>query len=138
MNLENPLYLYILMRTDMWSMNPGKQAAQACHAANQFIYEWRKNGNKDVLKELDEWESQSGYGFGTTITLDVDEKELNRLVKLCKHNDIVAGITHDPTYPISDGENITHLVPIDTCGYIFGYKNDGKLKSFLRNLELLN
>ena len=29
--------LYILMRTDMNSMNPGKAMAQASHASNAFI-----------------------------------------------------------------------------------------------------
>ena len=29
--------LYILMRNDMDSMNPGKAMAQASHASNQFV-----------------------------------------------------------------------------------------------------
>ena len=29
--------LYILMRTDMDSMNPGKAMAQASHASNAFV-----------------------------------------------------------------------------------------------------
>jgi len=33
------LILYILLRNDMASMNPGKAAAQACHAANMFTWE---------------------------------------------------------------------------------------------------
>ena len=34
--------LYILMRTDMDSLNPGKAMAQASHASNAFVYRWGK------------------------------------------------------------------------------------------------
>jgi len=34
---------------------------------------------------------------------------------------VVAGWVHDPTYPIRDGE-VTHLIPLNTCAFVFGTK----------------
>ena len=42
--------LYILMRTDMDSMNPGKAMAQASHASNQFVAEYQEHAG--CSKEL--------------------------------------------------------------------------------------
>ena len=52
--------LYILMRTDLPSMNAGRAMAQAAHAANQFIKEYGNN------KEVQKWQKDAN-GFGTTI-----------------------------------------------------------------------
>jgi hypothetical protein len=30
----------------------------------------------------------------------------------------VAGVVHDPTYPIVDGD-VVHHIPLDTCAYVF-------------------
>ena len=35
---DNKPYLYILMRTDLPSLNPGKAMAQAAHAANKMTF----------------------------------------------------------------------------------------------------
>lgn len=151
---ENPI-LYLLMRTDMASMNAGKAIAQGAHAANQFTMTmravWDKHygspsevGNEmysttgmptnflyieDTLRLWEYWEksavSQSGYaqGFGTTITLDVGtEKVLTEVVECARSTGCPAEVTFDPTYPLVDGD-VVHLLPIVTCGYVFGDKN---------------
>ena len=94
--------LYILMRNDMTSMNPGKAMAQASHASNQFVATLPRDA-RDIYNEWLQCE-----GFGTVLARSLD---------------LVSGVVHDPTYPIQDG-TATHYVPVDTCAYIFGNKDD--------------
>ena len=129
---DNDLILYILMRSDMKSMNPGKAMAQAAHAANHLVY---KAGMDAVeQKRVNLWLGQAG-GFGTTIVLDVGNEEtlLKYMAKLTNLNETICGITLDPTYPLIDGDCL-HLIPVSTCGYVFGYKND--LEPHLQGLSL--
>ena len=115
--------LYILMRTDLASMNSGKGMAQAAHAANAFAHAVAKviasPETYTLLHAAQNWKNQTTQGFGTTITLEVEsEKCMNALVTLGSGFGFLTGIVHDPTYPVRDG-NVTHLIPINTCAYIF-------------------
>ena len=67
--------LYILMRTDMDSMNPGKAMAQASHASNAFVYRWGKE------KAVKEWQGETQQGFGTVLVLGVTGDELYSVVE---------------------------------------------------------
>lgn len=125
---QSPVYMYILMRTDLASMNPGKAVAQGAHAANQCVED---GPHPDLLKE---WQAQSGKGFGTTITLGVDEREMRRRVSIAKAMHLHAEIVHDPSYPLLDGKCL-HLIPLDTCAYVFGRKSDVEIA--LRDLDLM-
>lgn len=103
--------LYILMRADMDSMNPGKGMAQAAHAANQFSF---SPLNRD---EHDKWAHFNGYG--TTVVLAVDsEGDLKDAISGARDEGFDAAITVDPSYPVRDGA-VTHLINIATCGYVF-------------------
>ena len=134
--------LYILMRSDMVSMNPGKAMAQAAHAANAFIYsvdEAMRKAETAVFSEqvvfVRHWQRQTSQGFGTTITLEVpSEKELHEHVATAQILGLFSGVVHDPTYPVRDGK-ITHLIPVDTCGYVF-VPNPENLPSATRQLSL--
>ena len=48
--------LYILMRTDMDSMNPGKAMAQASHASNTFVFRF---GKENLVKQ---WQGETKQG----------------------------------------------------------------------------
>jgi hypothetical protein len=122
--------LYILMRNDLASMNAGKGMAQASHASNAFTHHF--NGfsqeinarpvnmeeNVKTIKGFNEWENSTSQGFGTVLTLEAKMAEIKPVVDIFKAMDYIAGIVHDPTYPIVDGE-IVHHIPLDTCAYIF-------------------
>ena len=118
--------LYILMRTDMASMNPGKACAQAAHAANKFAKKMARGCNPELDLAYIEWCESGGcfpdedffQGFGTTITLSCDELLLQQIVGVAKENDLPTDIVFDPTYPLRDGD-FTHYIPLITCGYIF-------------------
>lgn len=113
--------LYILMRTDMDSMNPGKAMAQAAHAANAFIRDAARPEAYSVFihAAVEEWEESTDQGFGTTITLAVSsEREMDEIVNAAAEENLPAAVIHDPTYPLRDGA-VTHLLPINTCAYVF-------------------
>lgn len=114
--------LYILMRSDMDSLNPGKAMAQASHATSQFEHAVRTRivgGDSDIANAYERWRGEGG-GFGTTIVLDVGGGgELKTVVEHYQRSvKFLAGITVDPTYPILDGRAL-HTLSIETCGYVF-------------------
>ena len=125
----NP-YLFVIMRTDLESMSSGKMAAQACHGANACVKDIRDSGNKYMNDLLDVWEDSTPSGFGVTIILDggpmVDIVDLAVSMSLRNSDRISSGIIHDPSYPISDGD-VTHLIPLNTCMYMFYDKNEHNL-----------
>jgi hypothetical protein len=157
MNAINEPYLYILMRTDLDSLNEGKAIAQGTHAGHVFSHRvtalrrqfgWSLGSGYityDAAEEkgfvstkqyydrvintlvlVEEWEKQAVRtpGFGVTITLDIEnEKRLHDVVTGLNKMGVFAGVAHDETYPVNDGE-ITHLIPVTTCGYAFGNKPD--------------
>ena len=131
--------LYILMRSDLDSLNPGKMVAQGAHAANQAAFEMRKLrervkhpnsggatktvANDRLLDMFEQWETSTPDGFGVTLCLDVTGEELPLVVNAAQSCGFAAGVTHDPSYPLRDG-GVTHSLPLDTCGYVFGNKPD--------------
>ena len=143
-------YLYILMRSDLESLNPGKMVAQGAHAANQFgaeMYALRASVNDKKVAAVDldpnelrllglfkQWETSTPQHFGVTITLDVTGALLPLVVEAAKRMSLPADVTHDPSYPLRDGA-VTHLLPLDTCGWVFGDKPD--LRVLLGQFNLL-
>lgn len=140
-------YLYILMRSDMDSLNPGKMVAQGAHAANYFAFEMRKaaltvaergstapKGLQRATALFRQWETSTPQGFGVTICLDVDEYSLPLVVNAAHDMGMTAGIVHDPSYPLMDGK-VLHLLPLNTCGFVFGDKP--KLEALLGQFSLL-
>jgi hypothetical protein len=166
---DNSAIMYILMRTDLPSMNPGKAMAQAAHASNQCVREIRKKlkdgaqkgpASPSLSDMFESWEAQTHHGFGTTIVLGATGRELgNILDKMkfsCSKNEpmCVFGEVLDPTYPISipnsdvaslltrditlvkneETGSLTALIPMVTCGYVFGVKEE--VQPFLEGLSL--
>lgn len=93
--------LYIIMRADLPDMNPGKMAAQASHATDDFNA-WQKHvesthlhegADNLLVSELAVWKEDRN--FGRCIVLSGTLKEMEEVVST---NDF-AGLTTDPTYP---------------------------------------
>lgn len=122
--------LYILMRNDLNSLNPGKAIAQGSHAANAFVHHFNGYAQEyntksvhesievDTMNGFNEWERSTEQGFGTVLTLEAKMVDIQSVVSIFKALNYVAGVVHDPTYPIVDGD-VVHHVPLDTCAYIF-------------------
>jgi peptidyl-tRNA hydrolase len=126
--------LIILMRTDLASLNPGKAIAQGSHAAHAAVFHAKASKDENLHDMVKEWEHQSSdKSFGTCIVLGVKEFQMRQAVDIALELGIHAGIVRDDTYPLQDGETL-HLIPLDTCAYIFGRKDDTALAT--QGLEL--
>lgn len=110
--------LYIIMRNDMVSMNPGKGMAQAAHAANAFEAEDRAQYAEPIVTAWDQWRDSTSQKFGTTIVLQGNVDEMYSAVELAIRSGLPADVILDPTYPVQDGA-VTHLIPVYTCAYVF-------------------
>jgi peptidyl-tRNA hydrolase len=129
----NDVCLYVIVRSDLASLNPGKACAQATHAANQCVFDIRKSGEPWLHGQLVAWEGDRG--FGTCIVLSSSnfnriEFTVNQLRDAGHH----ACMVHDPSYPLLDGE-VMHHIPLDTCAYAFGLKH--LLDPFLCRYQLM-
>lgn len=145
--------LYILTRTDLPSMNPGKAGAQIGHACNAFVFE----NPADMHPAVMEWQNQTEQGFGTTITLGCTLEQLQDIIS--DDESTIKGLLYDPTYPyVVDSKEILDLIYQDihttepfelengafacarnevTCGYYFGDANDEDFRSRIAHLKLL-
>lgn len=132
---EAPVYMYILMRTDMASMNAGKAVAQGAHAANACTGRAKRSTDENLHALLAEWEAATGDYCGTTITLGVNEAQMRKAVEIAQAMGLHAGIFHDPTYPLVDGD-VLHLIPVDTCGFVLTRK-DARSALALAGLDLM-
>lgn len=145
--------LYILMRSDLESMNAGKAMAQASHASNAFVFAelkkmlsrpWKsvKDFYKVFIKgEMNDgslfiqWVHSTTQGFGTVLVLEVNETRMRTAATVAESLGFVSGVVHDPTYPLPDGDTC-HFIPLDTCAYVFGDKNDPMLEAVVGNFLL--
>ena len=143
--------LYLLARTDLASMTAGRVAAQCSHASNAFV-EYMKGTMCETEQALecerlcniwqgfrnendDDTYNQSGLGFGTVIVLAATGAEMYFSVNTAKIAGLHAGIVNDPTYPVRDGE-VTYIISLDTVGWIFGDKEDPRIKVILGDFKL--
>ena len=113
-----PQPLFILMRNDLDSLNPGKACAQAAHAANDFMMDMIILDGSTVYEPFKEWVGEGGT-FGTTVVLGVSEYQLYDILNLAnKCKGVFSNKILDSTYPIRDGK-VVHHIPLVTCGWVF-------------------
>lgn len=158
------LYVIVRDDMDSLNESPGKQGAQISHATSQVheifaemsirheVYNALGHNLKDSKgptsynigptlttkevrqsSEFNEWKEGTG-SFGATIVLEASIGDIREAVDMFGRAGIVSGITHDPTYPLRDGQT-THLIPLDTCGWAFGRKS--QLSAVLGQFPLL-
>ena len=108
--MTNPC-LYIVMREDLWDLNPGKGMAQASHATSDFEnYEPLTGGIWDSLATWCE-----GRNFGTTIVLEAPINDFERIAEATQHN----GVVTDPTYPYRNYYGKLFTCSAVTCMWVF-------------------
>lgn len=121
--------LYIIMRNDLVSMNPGKAIAQGSHASNAFVHQyheaarsWASLGKNEWVEQTNsaftEWENSTRQGFGTVLVLEGSMRDIAPRIDLARGMGYIASVVHDPTYPIVDGA-VVHHIPLDTCAFVF-------------------
>lgn len=140
--------LYILIRTDMDSMTVGRIAAQASHAANQFVgdihaeIESRKltssiagnfDNGKRYSKFYKKWYEQTNSHFGTVIVLNGgSEKDIFTVLEKLDGEKYFWQPVIDPEYSVKDGDTIHVVNNVLTCAYIF------PIHDMEENLELMD
>jgi peptidyl-tRNA hydrolase len=113
---------YTLMRNDLASMNPGKACAQSTHAAHAqmaMLLRLPPAQRKVWQKAFLAWSQESRQGFGTAITKEAPIEDIRVAVKEAKRAGLLTDIILDDTYPLRDGQ-VTHLIPVQTCAFVFG------------------
>ncbi len=131
--------LYLLMRTDMVSLGDGKSDAHAGHAASAFASYYYGLIIKGMIKQgndhrdmsgMVEWHAATPQGFGTKLSMSVDEFAMRKTVENALLMGFQAEIINDPEYPLLDG-NTVHLISCDTCGYVFVPDKDAFMAKML-------
>lgn len=119
------LICYVLMRTDLDSLNPGKAMAQSHH--NYGALKSAVRANIAMQPSYIEWQKQTDQDYGTVITLGGTEGEIDkalmRVTAFHSAKNIVAGWVWDKSYPVRDG-GITHSVRLNTNAFVFGLKSE--------------
>lgn len=154
--------LYILVRTDLPSMNAGKAMAQASHASNAFLHHCNTTFGRDPSTiDTDglvaKWTGETPQGFGTVLVLGVTEAQMRSAVKVATAVGFISEVVNDPTYPYLVGKEEAKLIPesVDThpritlqngqvvmhrsedpTAYVFGDKNDPLLNAVVGRFKL--
>jgi hypothetical protein len=150
--MNNP-YLYLIMRGDMPSMNPGKLAAQAAHGASMFHE--RARNFRDTVTDTYHMPSSHwfvGYNdwvrcakdFGVTIVLTATKQEIMTIQsrtldgRFNEGNDFVCDTIVDPSYPFTMDTEIYEYVRSSTEeGFLFQNVSDlGNGKTFATRNEM--
>ena len=107
--------LYILVRTDLDSLNPGKLGAQTSHASNAFLHQWKRlcenmddaganyTGFEPIVNThelINDWQNQTNQGFGTVLTLAATMSQMQFTVGAAERGGLLSGMVMDDTYPI--------------------------------------
>lgn len=127
--------LYILMRSDIQDMNPGKAMAQAAHAQADFdewaseLMDWSDH-SQDILDQVDVW--REDRSFGRTLVLSATKAKIEAVAMSTQY----AGITVDPTYPWHNYYGDLFLSNEVTCGWLFVCSVNDYNKSLVADLKL--
>lgn len=108
-NFDTP-YLYLLIRNDLPSLNPGKAVAHGAHAANMFadqIVHEMYAGHHDSYNR---WVAESNLGFGTTIALSANRQQIESAVMIADAMGFPAGKAIDTSYPYETTAEIAKLI----------------------------
>lgn len=114
-----PATLYIIMRSDLQDMNPGKAIAQGSHATDDFE-EWvRVQAQAAPIRgKVDAW--RENRSFGRVIVL---EATLDEMVKVTEDHP-VSDLTVDETYPWRNWYGDLILSSEITCAWCFLGENE--------------
>lgn len=106
--------LYIVMREDLWDMNPGKGMAQAAHAQANFD-EYTEDHYTDDLFRNAHLAWSEDRAFGTTLVLSVPSDQWPNIQVNVEHY----GVVHDLTYPYRNWYGQTFVMHTHTCMWVF-------------------
>lgn len=106
--------LYIVMREDLWDMNPGKGMAQSAHAQAEFDEYVENNYTDDDFRSAHiAW--CKDRNFGVTLVLSAAKTEWMQISLGVEHY----GYVNDPTYPYRNYYGKVFTSSEDTCMWVF-------------------
>lgn len=111
---------YIVMREDLWDMNPGKAMAQAAHAQADFDsyinrLVWDEKLDPSIVAA---W--QEDRNFGTTLVLHEPLDTFSKISMNVSH----WGFVTDPTYPYRNYYGKVFVRSEVTCMWAFVYTEE--------------
>jgi peptidyl-tRNA hydrolase len=153
--MQKDLTVYVLVRNDLPSLNPGKAAAQVHHAGVQMMV---KHANHALVKSyISDGVAGKADGFNTTLTLSASLPQIEACIGKVKNLEALCDIVVDPTYPFFVDREIAPFLELNqqvtriggngpmelflrnelTCAWALGDRNDVIFKSVFENLQLL-
>jgi hypothetical protein len=122
------LAVYVLARTDLPSMNPGKLAAQVHHAGVQMMSLFADHPL--VQQYVAEGVAQGAYYFNTTIVLGATMDQLHglRCTYGWEYHLTVKGSVVDPSYPFFvENQEVADLVAANGKAAVIKTMDDGRV-----------
>lgn len=161
MNKETrDLAVYVLVRTDIPSMNPGKAMAQVHHAGVQML---NQSGHNTLVNQyIADGAAAGAVGFNTTIILAANRSQIDEALSAAAdlyHRNattILYSEVVDPSYPflvsreVWEWANSLNSVPGNlrgddmvvvtrkevTCAWFLGDRNNPEFKNLFEGLKL--
>ena len=126
--------LYIVMREDLWDMNPGKAMAQAAHAQADFDAYIEDTCGPNYTQNSKLWSNvlrwREDRNFGTTLVLSAPLDDMREINDSMFHS----GMTFDPTYPYRNWYGRVFTSDEITCMWAF-VDNDAD-SEFMKKFQL--
>ena len=124
MDAKPDLAVYVLARTDLPSMNPGKMAAQVHHAGTQMTSKFAEH--PVVQNYLQLGCDQGADHFNTTLVLGATQNDIFNARLTAEFAGYPNGIVVDPSYPfIVPNEELANLIPQDEQTKVVKVLDDG-------------
>lgn len=111
--------LYIIMREDLWDMNPGKGMAQAAHAQAAFDAYVEYTCGPEYTQDDELWNAVGRWkedrDFGVTYVLSAVQGDWHQISLGVKDY----GYVEDPTYPYRNYYKQVFTRKEQTCMWVF-------------------
>jgi len=155
---KRDLVVYVLLRTDLPSMNPGKAAAQVHHAGVQMM---AKHGKRKLVQDyVADGVEQGAVYFNTTLVLGAtltDIIQRGQAAGAAGDDVVVFNTVTDPSYPFFvENSEVADLIPESvaraikqmpdgrilmvreevTCAWFVGDRNDVRFRCLFDGLDL--
>ncbi len=152
--MERDLAVYVLVRNDLPSMNPGKAMAQVHHAGVQMMSKYH---NEFLVKEyIRLGREHDAYHFNTTLVVSASEKQIEAAIGVARLCGAICGKVLDPSYPffvdpelapfVAADDNVTEVGPSGnkvlfvrpelTCAWILMDRGDPEMRSIVAAMPL--
>ena len=150
--------VYVLVRNDLPSMNPGKAMAQVHHAGVQMM---AKQGTNKLVQEYINCGISAGADyFNTTLVLSATRDEIDDIfyqVRNLNSETIIGNTVIDPSYPfvvdreiaqlLQENHNITRVKEMDngqvlmtrtalTCAWFLGDRDNPEFRDLFAQFSL--